>query len=97
MIKKYRKTFTPEAMRIMPDTEESEVLSFLSVGEKENQWIAHKDRQDNSYSFFPKKTGRFAYKDSVSVECWDWILKAKGGRVYFVPNKEFRETYEECE
>ncbi len=85
MIKKYRKTYEPEAMQI---TEDNKDLSYKMGEGLRDYWMV--------------SNGLLIYSDDNSIReplygPGDWLVKAKDGHVYPVSDKEFRETYEECE
>ncbi len=98
-MKRYRKTYEPEAIQINESTTEDEIFELLCSGEQTNQWIPY---QGKGYWFFiAANAGRFrhlrhsAIEESTEIHYGDWLVKGINGDIYPVSDEVFRKTYEE--
>jgi hypothetical protein len=92
MIKKYRKTFTPEAAQFTTCCE----IEMLEWARKQESIITGL-KVDPHYRATGEVYMTIHYDDDTVyyVQDGDWLVKAKDGHIYPVPDEEFRATYEE--
>ncbi len=89
-MKKYRKTFTP-------DEEHFEAIQFLPP---DGFWEIDDDHFVEILRFVKNQASLCKLNAMIqdkSLSKGDWICRTKDGIIFVYHDKEFRETYEECE